>query len=90
MLKVKLPDDDPILKSAESSPLIIEYDIVSPSSSVAITMPTFVWFSSTVNILLEVNTGASLTFTTLIVTIWFVDNTPSLAWIVNKYDCLVS
>ena len=79
------------MKSKEFSPGMIEYVITFPtSSSIAITVPTNVWFSSTVNTSDDVNLGASLTLVTLIVTVWSVDATPSLAWTVNKYDCLVS
>ena len=43
-----MPDDDPIVKSEESSPLTIEYVIVFPAStSLAITVPIEVCFSST-------------------------------------------
>ena len=89
MLKIKIPDDVPIVKSEESSLGTIEYVIVSPTSlSLAITVPTEVWFSLTKNVLFETNIGASLTFVILTVILWYVDNTPSLALTVNKYDFL--
>ena len=62
-----------------------------PSPSFATIVPIAVWFSSTEKVSPEVNIGA-LSFRLLILTviIWSVDNKPSLAWTVNKYDCLVS
>ena len=91
MLKIKIPDDASIVKSAELSPGTIEYVIVFPiSSSFAIIVPTTVWFSLTKNVLFEVNVGASFTLLILTTIFWVTDATPSLAWTVNKYDCLVS
>ena len=90
MLKIKIPDSNPIVKSEESSSFTIEYVTAFPSSSLAITVPTSVWFSSTVNMLLDVNIGASLILLILTTMFWVIDVIPSLAWTVNAYDCLVS
>ena len=62
-----------------------------PSASVALTIPIEVWFSSTVNKLLEVNTGAlSLRLVISIVIFCVVLKLVSLAWTVMEYDCLFS
>ena len=46
----------------------------SPSSSVAVTLPIDVWFSSALKVVLEVNTGElSFTFVTLTVISWVAE-----------------
>ena len=60
----------------------IENDKVSSSPSVAVKVPTFVTFSVMVNALVEVNTGASCTSTTLTVTFFEAVKAPSEAAII--------
>ena len=53
---------------------------LSPSASVAVTVPIAVWFSSALNVASEVNSGAtSFTLVTLTVISWVVVLVPSLA-----------
>ena len=53
--------------------------MVSPSASVAVTVPIAVWFSAALKVADEVNTGASLISVMVIVTFWEVESVPSLA-----------
>ena len=57
---------------------------VSPSTSVAVTVPIAVWFSAAVNEADEVNDEASLTSVTVTVTPWVVVFVPSEA-VVNGH-----
>ena len=90
-MNVKIPVDELILNNPKSAPPIIENVILLElSGSFAIIVPTDVWFSSTVNIDVDVNCGASLTFAIIISIVWSVVNIPSLARTVNEYVDLVS
>ena len=62
-----------------------------PSPSVATTVPILIWFSSTTKELIEVNIGALSLILVMVIVIYCVAlNVPSVALIVNEYDCLVS
>ena len=90
-MNVNIPVDELILNNSKSTPPAI-WNVISLvlSGSFAAIWPTNVWFSSTVNIAVDVNTGASLTFVIIISIIWSDVNIPSLAWTVNVYDDLIS
>ena len=65
--------------------------MVSPSASVAVTVPIAVWFSAALKVADEVNTGASLILTTIISITWLVIvDVPSVASttaVVEDPDC---
>ena len=89
-MKVMTPEDELMLKEEASVPLK-EYVILSPSSSLAVTVPTDVWFSAALKVAEELITGSlSLTLVTLMVKAWVSVLVPSLALTVMEYEVLVS
>ena len=77
-MKVITPDEL-ILNNEASVPDRAKVKL-SPSASLAVTLPTLVWFSSTVKVEDEVITGLlSFKLVTLIVMSWVVELVPSLA-----------
>ena len=90
-MNVNIPVDELILNNSKSTPPAI-WNVISLvlSGSFAAIWPTNVWFSSTVNIAVDVNTGASFAFAIIIIIVWSVVKIPSLAWTSNVYDDFVS
>ena len=59
-----------------SEPLMVN-DRVSPSGSLAVTVPIAVWFSAALKVAFEVKVGGSLASVTLTVMSWVVVFVPS-------------